>query len=105
MAYEKKEFNKDNFKWSELEIVKHIDLYKSNKYLFGITTMENVEKGTYTDNVKMGKGFETADGKLIMLKQTTQFKMDMLPDVISALQAIYDESMAKQNGDNDEEQY
>ena len=101
MAYEKKEFNKDNFKWSELEIVRHIDLYKTNKYLFGVTTMENVEKGIFTDYVKMGKGFEDKEGKLVMLRQTTQFKMDMLPDVISALQTIYDESMAKQN----EEQY
>jgi len=89
----KKEFDSSKYVWGKVVPVDAIELYGSNRLVFGLVSMDNLEKNTTTDYLKMGKGFLSKDEELVLLNNTALFKMELLPDVITILQGIYDKSL------------
>ena len=87
--------------WGEDKIVDEVELYGKNRLFFAETSMSNLKKETTTDYIKVGKGYINDEDQKRWAKGVLVFKRDLLPDVISRLQAIYNNEIA-QTTDNDD---
>lgn len=102
---DKKEFDKSKYVWGDLVPVDAIELYGSDRFVFAEVSMDNLDKNTTTDYIKMGKGFLSKDDELVLLNNTALFKKELLPDVISILQGIYDKSLGNDSDEGDPDEY